>query len=123
MFKTNLGSIIAPIKKPPNAIMITICKSLDTGSVARSKKRVNVTKTIRGENISSFNILLLLKKDKNFSLGYKPLKKLFVHSSSINPSKLKISVKIRDFLSISSIFLVIVLVIEYIKLIFSRFNF
>ena len=70
----NLGRIVDPMKKLMNAMMITICKSLDTGSVARSKNSVKVTKTIRGENIFSLNILLLLKKDRNFSLGYRLLK-------------------------------------------------
>ena len=70
----NLGRTIDPIKKQMNAIKMVICKSLDTGFVASSRKRVNVTKTIRGENIFSFRILLFLNIDRKFSLGYNPLK-------------------------------------------------
>ena len=66
--------MIAPMKNEMKAINIVNCKSRETGSVASSKKSVNVTKTISGENISSFNILLFLKMDKKFSLGYKLLK-------------------------------------------------
>ena len=68
-FKTNLVNTIAPMKNEMKAINMVNCKSLETGSVASSKKSVNVTKTIRGENISSFRILLFLKMDKKFSLG------------------------------------------------------
>ena len=62
------------MKNDMNAIATVNCRFLETGSVASSKKRVNVTKTIRGENISSLRILLFLKMDKKLSLGYKLLK-------------------------------------------------
>ena len=74
LFKTNLVNMIAPMKNEMNAINMVNCKSLEPGSVARSKKSVNVTKTTSGENISSLRILLFLKMDKKFSLGYKLLK-------------------------------------------------
>jgi hypothetical protein len=74
LFKTNLGNMIDPMKNEMNAMTKTICKSFETGSVASSKNRVNVTRTTSGENISSFRILLFLKMDKKFSLGYKLLK-------------------------------------------------
>ena len=66
--------MIDPMKNEINAMIKTICRSFETGFVASSKKSVNVTKTISGENISDFNILLFLKMDKKFSLGYKLLK-------------------------------------------------
>ena len=66
--------MIDPMKNEINAMIKTICRSFETGFVASSKKSVNVTKTISGENISDFNILLFLKMDKKFSPGYNLLK-------------------------------------------------
>lgn len=112
-----------PIKKLMNAIITVICKSLVTELMAKAKNKENTTKTIRGENISSFNILLLLRNDKKFSPGYNPLKKLFTHSSSMNPRILNIIVNNNESFNTFVIFPQKYFVIEYKALIFSHIAF
>ena len=83
-FKKNLGNIAAPIKKNANAIISVSAKLIETEFRDNARNAAKTTRTTNGLNMWFFKTLLFFMKLKKFSSGYKLLKKLFTHWSSIN---------------------------------------
>ena len=85
-----------PIMNPANAIIKVIAKLIEGELIDNSKKSENKNITIIGWKKYLFKIVILFRKLKKFSLGYKLIKKLLTHLSSINLKILKIKVNKND---------------------------
>jgi len=71
-----LGIMVDPMKNAMNPISNVITKLVEGGLSDKIKNNANNKRTISGWKIYFFKMTFLFKKDKKFSLGYNPLKKL-----------------------------------------------
>ena len=96
LFSIFIGSISDPIKKAMNAMARVNARLPVTGFSESSKNTAKTRRTIRGLKMCDLSMVLLLKKFRKFSLGYKFIKKLLTHWFSINAKIEKIVVNSND---------------------------